>query len=452
MEETIVSGQQVSRLWEFYEELNEIVYVADPDSHELVYMNRRAREIYGIKSQEDLKGRKCYELLSGSSAPCAVCNCDKMRPGFFLEEVRYDPVIKKKLALKDTLIEEGGRRYRFELAVDLGAWEQQNIGYEANEVMVNEALRLSLAAHTPDQSIAVLLEYLGQALTSERFYIFEETDRNTFDNTYEWCASGVVPQKENLQNVPFEVVSLWYREFARGENVIIKDLEQVKDVDRAVYDCLKPQNIQSLVVSPLVSEGKIIGFYGVDNPPRRFLAHITTMLQILGHFIVALLHRRNHVRRLEELCFLDQLTGIGNRHAVHDYVNRIKPEESIGIVYCDVMGLKKENDTEGHLAGDKLLLRASECLRKIFEGYALFRVGGDEFLAVCTGMAEEELSKRVEALKCRMREKNAPMAIGCVWRADAAESIDRLLTLADDRMYEDKRVLYATEFREMARD
>ena len=82
----------------------------------------------------------------------------------------------------------------------------------------------------------------------------------------------------------------------------------------------------------------------------------------------------------------------------------------------------------------------------------MFRVGGDEFLAVCTGMAEEELSKRVEALKCRMREKNAPMAIGCVWRADAAESIDRLLTLADDRMYEDKRVLYATEFREMARD
>ena len=120
--------------------------------------------------------------------------------------------------------------------MDLGAWEQQNIGYEANEVMVNEALRLSLAAHTPAQSIAVLLEYLGQALTSERFYIFEETDRNTFDNTYEWCASGVVPQKENLQNVPFEVVSLWYREFARGENVIIKDLEQVKDVDRVVYD------------------------------------------------------------------------------------------------------------------------------------------------------------------------------------------------------------------------
>ena len=452
MEETIVSGQPVSKMWEFYEELNEIVYVADPDSHELVYMNRRTREIYGIKKQEDMRGRKCYEVLSGSSAPCAVCNCDKMRPGFFVEEVRYDPVIKKKLALKDTLIEDGSRRYRFEMAVDLGAWEQQNISYEANEVMVNEALRLSLGAHTPDKSIAVLLEYLGQALTSERFYIFEETERHTFDNTYEWCANGVVPQKENLQDVPFEVVSLWYRKFAKGENVIINNLEHIKEIDRAVYDCLKPQSIRSLVVSPLISEGKIIGFYGVDNPPQRFLTHITTLLQILGHFIVALLHRRNHVRRLEELCFQDQLTGIGNRHAVHDYMDRINPEISLGIVYCDVMGLKKANDTSGHLAGDKLLIRASECLKEIFGGYALFRIGGDEFLALCAGMAEEELSKGVETLKCRMREQNAPMAIGSVWRADVSEGMDCLLTLADNRMYEDKRTLYATEFAGIARD
>ena len=37
---------EVRKIWEFYEELNEIVYVADMDSHELVYMNRLARELY----------------------------------------------------------------------------------------------------------------------------------------------------------------------------------------------------------------------------------------------------------------------------------------------------------------------------------------------------------------------------------------------------------------------
>lgn len=53
------------KIWEFYEEINEIVYVVDMDSDEMVYMNRKAREIYGINSEKELKKKKCYELLAG---------------------------------------------------------------------------------------------------------------------------------------------------------------------------------------------------------------------------------------------------------------------------------------------------------------------------------------------------------------------------------------------------
>ena len=111
------------KMWEFYEEMNEIVYAADMDSHELVYMNRKAREIFGIRSLEDVKGKKCYELLSGSDRPCAVCSNKKLKPGFFLEEIRYHPLLKRKFSIKQTMLEEGGRKYRFELAVDLSEWE-----------------------------------------------------------------------------------------------------------------------------------------------------------------------------------------------------------------------------------------------------------------------------------------------------------------------------------------
>ena len=451
MEHMKTTVQDAAALWEFYEEMKELVYVADADSMELVYMNRRARELYGIENPEEVIGKKCYEILAGSSAPCAVCSRSRLQKGFFVEEIRYVPILKKRLSIKDTVVEENGRRYFFEMAIDLGAWEQQNRDYEANEAMVNEGLCISLAAHTPDKSIAALLEYLGQSLGSERVYIFEEAENNTCNNTYEWCAKGVEPQKENLQGVPFEVVSMWYERFHRGENVLISNVELLKNNDVQMYEYLKPQDIRSLVVSPLINEGKIIGFYGVDNPPERFLGHVTTLLHILGHFIVALLHRRNHVRRLEELCFEDQLTGIGNRHAVLDYVKKMNRQESVAIVYCDVMGLKKANDTLGHLEGDKLLIRASECMKRVFGDHALFRVGGDEFIALCSGMPEEELGKRIELLKWEMRDKNAPMAIGSVWRADGSESMDKLLTLADDRMYEDKRMLYRTEFKDIAR-
>ena len=434
---------QASALWKFYERMQESVCVVDMDSYELVYANRYARKIYEIEPLEKSKGKKCYELLKGSSAPCTACNQKKLSPGFFLEEVRYNPVIKKKLALKETVIEEGGKRYRFELGVDLSAWEQQNKGYEDNEEMINEGLRIAMMESVPEDSIAALLEYLGQSLHSDRVYIFEETEDGTFQNTYEWCAGGVTPQKENLQNVSFQVVSLWYQKFMKDENVIIKSLESVREKDKPVYDYLVPQNIHSLVVSPLVREGKIIGFYGVDNPPEQFLEHITTLLRILGHFIVTILHRRNHVRRLEELCFQDQLTGIGNRHAMNEYVGAMRPGVNIGVLYCDVMGVTRVNDRKGHREGDKLLIRVGECLKKVFEGHALFRIGGDEFLVLCEGIEERELEELAALLDKEMHRKNSLMAVGRVWRARNNGDIDRLLKEADERMYEDKRIRYA---------
>lgn len=433
---------EIRKIWEFYEELNEIVYVSDVDSHELVYMNRLARELHGLQSLKEVKGKKCYEVISGSLMPCAACSNEKLEQGSFWEEVCYRPVIGKKLLLKNTLMEADGRRYRFELAVNIGDWGRLGKEYEQNEVMINEGLRIALSAPTPEQSIEVLMEYIGQFFNSERAYIFEDMENGTCKNTYEWCANGVEPQKENLQAVPVEVVSLWYQRFANGESVIIGNVENIRETDPDVYEYLKPQNIQSLVVSPIISEKKIIGFYGVDNPPEKFLYHITHMLQTLGYFLVSVLRRRNLVRRLEEMCFLDQLTGIGNRHAMNEAIAKIKPEKSIGLLYCDVMGLKRANDTKGHGAGDELLIRASECLEREFGEYNLFRVGGDEFLVLCEGISEEELLKRVELVREDMKKSDAMMALGFVWRADGRQSPDALIAEADNRMYEDKMEMY----------
>ena len=435
--------EEIRKIWEFYEELNEIVYVADMDSHELVYMNRLARELYGLQSMEEIKGKKCHEVISDSSSPCAACNNKRLEPGCFLEEACYRPVIGKKLLLKNTVLEADGRRYRFELAVNIGECSRLEKESELNEAMINEGLRIALAAPTPEKSIEVLMEYMGQYFESERAYIFEELGNGICRNTYEWCAGGVAPQKENLQNVPVEVVSLWYKRFLNGKSVIVSNVESIREKDPDVYEYLKPQKIRSLVVSPLISENKIIGFYGVDNPPEKFLYHITYMLQIMGYFLVSVLRHRNLVRQLEELCFFDQLTGIGNRHAMNDAAAKVMPEKSIGILYCDVMGLKKENDSMGHSAGDALLVRASECLRRGFGEYSLFRVGGDEFLVLCEGISREELQERVESVKTDMHRSNALMALGFVWHRDGKENMDKLIAEADRRMYVDKMERYA---------
>ncbi len=168
------------------------------------------------------------------------------------------------------------------------------------ETVINEGLRVALLEETPDQSLEVLLGCLGKALNGERTYIFEQNDRGGDDNTYEWVAEGVKPEKENLQNVPSEVCAGWYRNFDIGRHIVIEDLEEIRESAPLQYEILKEQNIRSLVVVPLYDREKLIGFYGVDNPPAKLLEYASNMLQTAAYFIVSSLKRRNLVRELQK--------------------------------------------------------------------------------------------------------------------------------------------------------
>lgn len=435
----------MKKIWEFFENLNEFVYVADIDSHELVYMNKKTREMYGLSSMEEALGKKCYELLQGNSAPCAMCNNAELTEGNFKEWCYFNPVVGKYLSLKDTLIESDGRYYRIEIALDVSSQERQGKvirEYQNLEMLANEGFRIALQAPTPDKSIDIILEYLGKALHGERTYIFEQNKAGGDDNTYEWVASGVTPEIDNLQNLPPEVCANWYRKFQENKNIIIEDLEDIREEDPLQYDNLKRQNIHSLAVVSLYDNGKIIGFYGVDNPPGESLDYAQNMLEIVGHFIVSCLKRRNLLKELRDMSYSDQLTGIGNRHALYEYIAVLPHEQSIGIVYCDITGLKRVNDTLGHEAGDKLIVRACQCLKDVFGDFGLFRIGGDELLALCPKIEENELNKKVLALKEDIPEKDVTMAVGAIWQKDGRISIEKLLSESEKLMYQDKAAYY----------
>lgn len=435
----------MDKIWKFYENLNEIVYVSDMDTYELEYMNRKALRDLGYSSIEEIKGKKCYKILQNRSKPCEFCTNHLLKEGDFYEWQYYNYVLGGKYALKDTMVEQNGKRYRMEFAIDLRLQEEQRHtidDYVKNEKMINEGLRVALSEPTPEESLNTLLSYLGRQLKSERTYIFENKAGDMVDNTYEWCAEGIIPQMDKLQNVPFEVVSFWYERFEKNKNVIIPDLEAIKEEDPLLYAYLKPQDIRTLVVSPVVSDNRIVGFFGVDNPPSELLHHISTLFSILGHFISSLIKRRNLVKRLENLSFYDQLTGLKNRHAMYDYMDVFGGEESIGILYIDVMGLKHVNDTLGHKEGDNLLLRACDCLKRCLGEYELFRVGGDEFVVICKGITEQKLNEYIEMLRVDMEHNHAMMAIGCEWKSCYDDNIDVLLVSADSKMYEDKRKYY----------
>ena len=439
----------MKKLWSFFENMDEFVYATDMDTNELVYMNKKIRQLYGITRKEEYLGKHCYALLQGCSEPCANCNNCALEEGEFKEWEYYNPSIERHLILRDTMYMENGKRYRIELAMDADAKNRQAIllrNYQNLEAIANEGLRIALRAAMPDQSIDVILEYLGKALNGERTYIFEMNAQMGWDdNTYEWVADGVTPQKDNLQHVSAEICANWYRNFKEGKNIEIDDLENIREDDPLQYENLKRQGIRSLVVVPLYDDGKVIGFYGVDNPPVRLIQFASNMLQIVGCFIVSSIKRRNLVRKLEKLSYSDQLTNLGNRHAMVDYTTKLPKEKALGTVYCDITGLKRVNDSEGHEAGDRLIVRACDSLRQVFQGYGLFRIGGDELLVLCSDITEAEMQKKVQELRLTAEKNQVVLAVGMMWQPKVEEDIDGMLKISEKRMYEDKAKYYASK-------
>ena len=435
----------MKKIWEFFENMNDMVYVADMDTYEVLYMNKKTLETYGLNSPDEIKEKKCFELFQGGSVPCSICNNHKLKEGYFREWHYYNPLLKKSLHLKDTMVTEDGRRCRIELALDNSTQElQSNVirNYENLETLANECFRIALKAPTPDQSIEIVLEYLGKTLKGDRTYIFEQNESGGDDNTYEWVASGVTPEKNKLQNVPPEVCEAWYQKFGENKNIIIKDLENIRETNLLQYEILKEQDVHSLVVVPLYDDGKAIGFFGIDNPPVGILSYARNMLQIMAHFIISAIKRRELVRQLRKMSYSDRLTQLGNRFAMDEFVVHIDPELSIGLVFCDVTGLKQVNDLEGHAAGDRLLQRAGDSLKRVFEGYGLFRIGGDEFLVLCPEIQETEWMEKMSALRADMEEHSVTMAVGAVWKQDGRDGIDKLLSESEKKMYQDKASYY----------
>ena len=83
-------------------------------------------------------------------------------------------------------------------------------------------------------------------MTADRAYIFEQNDRGTFDNTYEWCKAGVSKEKDNLQDVPYEgIIETWFDNFKNPTMSSSMTLKNAKK-QASIYERLKPQGVNTL--------------------------------------------------------------------------------------------------------------------------------------------------------------------------------------------------------------
>jgi len=185
------------------------------------------------------------------------------------------------------------------------------------------------------------LDELGKFVQADRFYIFSyDFGKMTASNTYEWCASGIEPQINNLQDVPIQGMDSWIDHHRAGQ-VMAHHNVQALAMDDPVRQILDPQGIKSIITMPLMEESGCIGFIGLDyvNSYHDFIQYEYLLLTLFSQMFV------NMKKRLEtERAFHKQNLVLKNIAWSQSHMLRAPVSRLLGIT-----DLLLSDDVDGNL-------------------------------------------------------------------------------------------------------
>ncbi len=149
--------------------------------------------------------------------------------------------------------------------------------------------------------------------------------------------------------------------------------------------------------------------------------------------------------QLKELTKCDELTGLQNRRGIYEYIEKIKTNEPLFFVMCDVDYFKKVNDSYGHDIGDKVLTDISALISEnLGKNDMIGRWGGEEFLLILPNKDEQQVLDFLEDIRMKISDEvffvsdrtkfSVTMTFGMAQHS-AGNSVDESIKTADDNLY-----------------
>jgi diguanylate cyclase (GGDEF)-like protein len=226
------------------------------------------------------------------------------------------------------------------------------------------------------------------------------------------------------------------------------------------------EGIRSSLTCPLVARGRPIGFLFFSSLQARAYenVHVDLFSKVAEQLSMvvekSLLYEKMielncqlmaAQRKLEHKAQHDSLTGLPNRGAIVEELDRISARamrngSGYGLLMLDIDHFKRINDRYGHLVGDRCLRHVGEALAgSVRAGECIGRFGGEEFLAILDLQGRRELQAAAERFRKAIGEiqvdtTDGPLAItvsvgGALGTATESESIERVLANADSALY-----------------
>ena len=217
---------------------------------------------------------------------------------------------------------------------------------------------------------------------------------------------------------------------------------------------MNADGLRSLIVTPLITEGRVMGTLGLYSRHSNIFTHDDLrLLDAIGTLSSSAISNSILYEKTNELAIRDSLTGLYVRRYFYSRLNEehrrtLLTNKSLSLLMFDLDHFKSINDQHGHQAGDLILIQFTEVLKKHSEGAVLARYGGEEFAIILPETTKLEAMKQAEVIRSavenavfnlRRLEIHLTVSIGVANVPDDTLEVEALVQKADLALYDAKK-------------
>ncbi len=343
---------------------------------------------------------------------------------------------------------DGWQEQLEEIGVRLGA-RIEELGGPPEETEAEKLLRhtVALSAAASDAEVYARCADAGRDISSLSSCVVLTSVADAFDPASPAVPHGVMLQSsspsprdrqlvQRLADIgPTALGVLLDRARRHGASFTLGDPDEL---DSRGFETLTKAGVRTMIAAPIgpgARGGVLVAFDDVTAHPD---SHRASLLALLGTQAWTCLDRLRSLDRMRKRASSDPLTGLRHHGPFGERLLSATPGRTT-LLAIDVDRFKSINDTYGHAAGDRALVDLARALeRTLRQGDELYRVGGDEFVAVVEVPSAGEAVAVAERLAEAARQTGRTISVGVAVQAEG-ETPEEALLRADQALYDVKR-------------
>jgi signal transduction histidine kinase len=400
----------------------ESIVVIDRE-YRVVLTNRSARVAAGGRDP-DSACIKCHELshrrstpCEGREDPCPLREVIRTRAPVVVTHTHFDAAGTESIVeiTASPILDELGEVIQ---VVEACRDVTERVGFIEFERLVSTISNrlVSVGAEAIDQEIRLALRMIGEYARVDRSYVFQfSRDGQRISCTHEWCAPGVPPGIQDVQDAPLGAFPWQVPRHLRGEVVQVPRVSDLPEEARAEKELLTRQGVRSLLCVPLAYGGGVLGFLGFDSvrgekdwPPRAVV-----LLRLVGEIFAGALTRKRSEERILEISGELERSNLDLQHFASVVSHDLKAPLRAVSLFLELLQRRNEGRLDEESAGFVARSRdAARHMGRLIDDLLAYSRAGTrkaEYAAVDAGAA---LQRALDNLAPAIQESGAAVKRG----------------------------------------